>query len=219
MCEGEETQVERLLYRLYGIYLLVLPDCSAVEMVAVIGGDAASTVFGPPQGQDPCALGTVGNIWLLCGEGPRATAAEPAGGVAVGARLWGGPSAFGPGGSVDTGLRLVHLCKGGAGLSVPQQPGAPSHAGPLPCPAGAAAEGAGGVLREAVNLLQPLLASGSRLEGDFWWICTLLGASRGVLQHGAHKAASVCVLPRHAGGHAVAAATLLGALDAPFSDP
>ena len=219
MCEGEETQVERLLYRLYGIYLVVLPARSAVEMVAVIGGDAASTVFGPPQGQDPCALGTVGNIWLSCGEGPRATAAEPAGGVAVGAWLWGGPSALGPGGSVDTGLRLVHLCKGGAGLSVPQQPGAPSHAGPLPCPAGAAAEGAGGVLREAVNLLQPLLASGSLLEGDFWWICTCLVPLGGVLQHGAHKAASVCVLPRHAGGHAVAAATLLGALDTPIGDP
>ena len=113
MCEGEETQVERLLYRLYGIYLVVLPARSAVEMVAVIAGDAASTVFGPPQGQDPCALGTVGNIWLSCGEGPRATAAEPAGGVAVGAWLWGGPSALGPGGSVDTGLRLVHFCKGG----------------------------------------------------------------------------------------------------------
>ena len=30
------------------------------------------------------------------------------------------------------------------------------------------------MLREAVNLLQPLLASGSLLEGDFWWICTCL---------------------------------------------
>ena len=75
MCEGEETQVERLLYRLYGIYLVVVPARSAVEMVAVIGGDAASTVFGLPQGQHPCAPGTVGNIWLSCGEGPRATAA------------------------------------------------------------------------------------------------------------------------------------------------
>ena len=192
MCEGEETQVERLLYRLYGIYLVVLPARSAVEMVAVIGGDAASTVFGPPQGHDPCALSTVGNIWLPCGEGPHATAAEPAGGVAVGARLWGGPSALGPGGSVDTGLRLVHLCKGGAGLSVPQQPGAPRHAGPLPCPAGVAAQGAGGVLREAVNLLQPLLASGSLLEGDFWWICTCLVPLGGFCSMGRTKQ-PVCV--------------------------
>ena len=33
------------MYRLYGIYLVVLPARSAVEMVAVIGGDAASTVL------------------------------------------------------------------------------------------------------------------------------------------------------------------------------
>ena len=98
---------------------------------------------------------------------------------------------------MDTGLRLVHLCKGGAGLSVPQQPGAASHAGPLPCPAGAAAEGAGGVLREAVNLLQPLLASGSLLEGDFWWICTCLVPLGGSAAWGAQssqcvRAASTC---------------------------
>ena len=57
MCEGEETQVERFLYRLYGIYLVILPARSAVEMVAVIDGDAASTVFGPAAGTGPVRPG------------------------------------------------------------------------------------------------------------------------------------------------------------------
>ena len=51
--EGEETQFERLPYRLYGMYLAVLSARSAVEEAAVLGGDAASTVFGPAQGRGP----------------------------------------------------------------------------------------------------------------------------------------------------------------------
>ena len=47
----------------------------------------------------------------------------------------------------------------------------------------------------------------------------LSGASRGLPQHGVHRAAGVCVPARHAVAHATAAATLLGAVDAPIGDP
>ena len=45
--EGEDAQAERLLYRLNGVYLAVLSARRAAEEAARLGGDAASTVFGP----------------------------------------------------------------------------------------------------------------------------------------------------------------------------
>ena len=44
---GEDAQVGRLLYRLYGMYLAVLSARRAAEEAARLGGDVASTVFGP----------------------------------------------------------------------------------------------------------------------------------------------------------------------------
>ena len=46
--EGEQPQAEWLLYELCGMYLAVLPARRAAEGVAQLGGDAASTAFGPP---------------------------------------------------------------------------------------------------------------------------------------------------------------------------
>ena len=50
---GEDAQAGRLLYRLYGMYLAVLSARRAVEEAAKMGGDAASTVFGPTWGRGP----------------------------------------------------------------------------------------------------------------------------------------------------------------------
>ena len=47
----------------------------------------------------------------------------------------------------------------------------------------------------------------------------LPGAPGGLPQHGANIAAGVCVLAQHAAACAPAAATLLGAMDAPLGDP
>ena len=43
------------------------------------------------------------------------------------------------------------------------------------------------MLREAVNLLQPLLAGGTLLEGDFRWICASFVPLRGFRSRGAQS--------------------------------
>ena len=48
---GEDAQAGRLLYRLYGMYLAVLSARRAAEEAARLGGDLASTVFGPARGR------------------------------------------------------------------------------------------------------------------------------------------------------------------------
>ena len=106
--EGEEAKAERLLYRRYGIYLAVLFAHRAAEEAVRLAGDAASTVFGPARGQGP----DLRRGKLSPGKGPHATAAGPAGGVAMGAWLCGGPGAPG----LDTRLRLGHLCGARLGL-------------------------------------------------------------------------------------------------------
>ena len=48
--EDEDAQAGRPLYRLYGMYLAVLSARRAAEAAVRLGGDAASTVFGPARG-------------------------------------------------------------------------------------------------------------------------------------------------------------------------
>ena len=50
---GEDARAEQLLYLLYGMYLVVLCAHRAAEEAARLGGDAASTVFGPVRGPGP----------------------------------------------------------------------------------------------------------------------------------------------------------------------
>ena len=50
---GEDAQARRLLYRLYSMYLTVLSARRTSEEAVRLGGDAASTVFGPARGQGP----------------------------------------------------------------------------------------------------------------------------------------------------------------------
>ena len=75
------------------------------------------------------------------------------------------------------------------------------------------------VLREAVHLLQLLLAGGTLLEGDFRWTYASLVPLEGLSQHGAHRAACVCMPARHAAARATTSTIMLGALDAPVVDP
>ena len=71
------------------------------------------------------------------------------------------------------------------------------------------------MLREAADLLQPLLAGGTLLEGRFRLVC----APGGLPQHGAHGAAGVRVPARHAATHAAAPAALPRAMDGPAFNP
>ena len=50
---GEDAKAGRPPYRRYGMYLAVLSPRHAVEEAARVGGDVASTVFGPARGQGP----------------------------------------------------------------------------------------------------------------------------------------------------------------------
>ena len=68
MGEGEEAQAERLLCRLYGMYLAILSACRAVEEAARLGGDTASTVFGPVRGLGPDSRRGYG--WEQLADGP-----------------------------------------------------------------------------------------------------------------------------------------------------
>ena len=115
---GEETQAERLLYRLYGIYLAVLLACRAaggggggraergrgvqcVRPGTWAGLGVAPRVRMGATGERPAASNP--------GEGPPDVAARSAGGVAVGARLCRGPGALGLGPPMDSGLQPCHL--------------------------------------------------------------------------------------------------------------
>ena len=126
--------------QLYGMYLAVPSARRAAEEAARLGGVAASTVLGPAWGQGLDSR--QGYREQLADEPLRpaptqdpTAAARPAGGMAVGAQLCGGPGALGLGATVGTGLRPGHLRRAGRGLRVPQQPGAPGQARPSARPA------------------------------------------------------------------------------------
>ena len=66
--EDEDAQAGRLLYRLYGMCLAVLSARRAAEEAVRLGGDAASTVFGPAQGRGPDSRQGYG--WEQLADGP-----------------------------------------------------------------------------------------------------------------------------------------------------
>ena len=115
---GEDTQARRLLYRLYGTYLAVLSARCEAEEAAKLGRDVACTVFGTSRGRGPDSRQGKGREQLADGllspsAGPPAAAAGPAGGMAVGGRLCGGPCALGLGAIVGTRLWPGHLRQAG----------------------------------------------------------------------------------------------------------
>ena len=176
----------------------VLSAFRAAEEAGRLGGDAASTVFGPARGRGPDSRWGLG--WEQPGDGPlrpnltRDRVQPPQGplarwlwerGFEEALVHWASALQCVPGSGQVTYAELALDFESHSNRALPARPGH-RHA-----PQVLSLWERARVLREAVDLLQPLLTAGTLLEGQFWWILRLLGPSGGLSQHGAHRAAGV----------------------------
>ena len=181
MGAGEDAQAGRLLYRLYGMYLAVLSARCAAEEAARLGGDVASTVFGPARGRGPDSRHGYG--WEQLPDGPLlpAPARDPlqlpqgplAGwpwerGFAEALVRWASALQWVPGSGQVTYTELAVHFESHSNRALPATPGH-RHARQV-----LSLRQRARVLREAADLLQPLLAGGTLLEGCFRWMCASL---------------------------------------------
>ena len=174
---GEDAQAGRLLYRLYGMYLAMLSASRAAKEGAGLGRDVAST-FGQARGRGPDSRQGYGLEQLADGLLRPATTRDPwqpqgplaewpwERGFAEALVSWGSALQWVPGLGQVTYAELA--LESHSNRAPPAKSGH-RHARQVLSPRKRAR-----VLQEAANLLQPLLAGVTLLEGNFQCVCASL---------------------------------------------